>query len=273
MSHHSASHRLHERLAQVIAATRPGEKLPSEPDLAKRLNVSRATLREAMRTFETQGLIRRRQGVGTFVLRPSRVLESGLEVLESIETVARRIGLRVTFGELKVERRPATQAEREALGIEPGACVVHVSRVILAEERPVAYLVDILPEDVLGLEEFQQGFTGSVLDLLIQRGRPPLFNSHCEIGAVAAGSDVARALNIQRGDALLRFNSRLYAIDGRPVDYSFSYFLPGHFRFHVVRELGKRNDIPPLPAPARTIESAVVSLHDSKSTTNEEGEI
>jgi GntR family transcriptional regulator len=50
--------------------------------------------------------------------------------------------------------------------------------------------------------------------------------------------EVARALQIQRGDVLLRFEAFLYDISGRVVDYSFSYFLPGVFRFHVVRKVG-----------------------------------
>jgi GntR family transcriptional regulator len=237
----STSQRLHESLGQVIAAAKPGQRLPSEPDLARQLGVSRATLREAMRTFETQGLIRRQQGVGTFVLRPSHVLESGLEVLESIETLAHRIGLEVRLGEMRAERRLAKENEAEALGLAQGSEVASISRVIMAEERPVAYLIDILPVDVLDPEQLARDFNGSVLDLLIERGDPPLVDSLCDIRAAAASSDIARALNIQRGDALLCFNSCLYAVDGRNIDYSFSYFLPGYFRFHVVRELG-RND-------------------------------
>jgi GntR family transcriptional regulator len=233
----SISQRLHENLGQVIASALPGERLPSEPDLARRLGVSRATLREAMRTFETQGFIRRQQGVGTFVLRPSHILDSGLEVLESIETLAERIGLKVSLGEFKKYKRLATQEEFDALSIDPGSEVTYISRVILAEGRPVAFLVDILPPFVLSPEDLAEGFSGSVLDLLIQRGDPVLINSNCEIGAVAATSDIARALNIQRGDSLLRFVSRLYSVEGQAIDYSFSYFLPGYFRFHVIREL------------------------------------
>ena len=231
------SQRLHEQLGKVIAATKPGDRLPTEPALARQMGVSRATLREAMRTFETQGLIRRRQGVGTFVLRPAHVLESGLEVLESLETVAQRMGLHAVPGEVSIKQRLAFLEESQALGLTAGEQVVSVSRVIQADERPVAYLIDTLPAEVLTLDELGDGFNGSVLDLLMRRGDPQLFNSHCEIAAVAASSDVARALNIQRGDALLRFNSRLFTIDGRVIDYSIGYFLPGYFRFHVVREL------------------------------------
>ncbi len=236
-NHSTLSHRLHEDLAQMISTTNPGDRLPTEPELAKQLGVSRATLREAMRTFETQGFLLRKQGVGTFVVRPTQVLESGLEVLESIETLANRTGLPVSPGKVDLEQRQATNEECDALGLELGCRVISVSRVILAEGRPAAYLVDILPEDVLSPDEVQQGFSGSVLDLLLERGNPQLVNSHCEIAAVAANSTISRALHIQRGDAILKFSSRLYALDGRVVDCSYSYFLPGYFRFHVVREL------------------------------------
>lgn len=67
--------RLQNELSSLIADTPAGERLPSEPELARRLGVSRATLREAMRSFEGQGLIRRRQGVGTFVVNQTNVIE------------------------------------------------------------------------------------------------------------------------------------------------------------------------------------------------------
>ena len=90
---------------------------------------------------------------------------------------------------------------------------------------------EVIPEDV------KDEFSGSVLDLLLEKGDPQLVNSHCEIAAVAATSKVARALQIQRGDAILKMSSRLFALDGKIVDSSSSYFLLGYFRFHVVREL------------------------------------
>jgi GntR family transcriptional regulator len=233
----SLSHRLHEDLAKLISETKPGDRLPTEPELARQLGVSRATLREAMRTFETQGLLLRKQGVGTFVVRPTQVLETGLEVLESIDTLAKRTGLPVSPGKIELEVRSANNEECTILKLEPGCKVVTISRVIMAESRPVAYLIDILPEDILSPRDVDEEFSGSVLDLLIERGDPQLVNSHCEIAAVAANSKIARALHIQRGDALLKFSSRLFALDGRIIDSSFSYFLPGYFRFHVVREL------------------------------------
>ena len=174
MSEKKLFQRLQGDVAALINATPAGDRLPSEPELAKRLGVSRATLREAMRSFEAQGLIRRRQGLGTFVVSQAGVLESGLEILESIDTLAARIKLTTTLGNLTINQRAADAVQAQALNVEPGAALLEVERVILAEERPVAYLVDVLPETVLHPSELAQGFTGSVLDFLIKRGQPVL---------------------------------------------------------------------------------------------------
>lgn len=235
----SLSQRLHEKLKLIISNTDPGGRLTPEPQLAKELGVSRATLREAMRTFEVQGLIQRRQGSGTYVMKPGHVIETGLEVLESIETVSKRSGLKVNLGKLKIEETFATEEEAKGLGVEFDAPVLRVSRVIFTEGRPVAFLVDILPKDILSKEDIPDDFKGSLLDLLMQQNHLELVNSRCEIGAIDASQEMARALNIQRGNAMLRLISWLYTVDGKVVDYSFSYFLPGYFRFHVVRELAR----------------------------------
>jgi GntR family transcriptional regulator len=188
-----------------------------------------------MRTFETQGMIRRQQGSGTYVTHPVHIIESGLEVLESIESMAQRIGLAVSMGKLAVEQRLPTAAEAQALQLEEGSQVLFLARVIHAEGRPVAYLIDTIPDHFLQAKDLDESFTGSALELL--KNSLVLQSSRCEINAVTATSEAARALGIQRGDVLLRFEATLYSMDGEIVDYSFSYFLPGVFRFHVVRKV------------------------------------
>ena len=230
--------RLQGELARLISATEPGERLLAEPELAHRLSVSRATLREAMRSFEGQGLIRRRQVVGTFVVSHKLVIDSGLEELESIETLANKIWLSVEMCDLVIDEIKANSYQAEKLCVAENTTLIQITRVICAENRPVAYLVDVLPEDILSPADLINGFTGSVLDLLLNRGVPSLANSVAEIQASAASSEIARALQIQRGDVLLMFVARLFAANGKVVDLSTSYFLPGYFTFHVVRKVG-----------------------------------
>ncbi len=234
---HFPFQRLQADLADLIAQTPPGQRLTSEPELAKQLGVSRATLREAMRTFETQGIIRRRQGSGTYVVGKVPVIDAGLEVLESLDTMARRMNLAVTVGELHVEQMEADKETAEGLGVAEKSRLTRVRRVMCADGRPVAYLVDTLPAERLNPEDLPETFNGSVLDFMLGRG-DALTVSRAAISATNATAEVAKALEIQRGDVLLKFVSQLYDASGKVVDFTVSYFIPGYFNFHVVRRIG-----------------------------------
>lgn len=229
--------RLQADLAELIAKTPAGGRLTSEPELAKQMGVSRATLREAMRTFETQGVIRRRQGSGTYVVGKVPVIDAGLEVLESLETMAQRMNLAISIGELHIEQASADAESAGELGVAQGAQLTRVRRTMCADGRPVAYLIDTLPADLLNPNDLPEKFGGSVLDFMLKRG-DPLTVSRAAISATNATAEVAKALEIQRGDVLLKFVSQLYANGGKVVDHTVSYFIPGYFNFHVVRRIG-----------------------------------
>lgn len=229
--------RLQADLAVLIANTPPGQRLTSEPELAKQLGVSRATLREAMRTFETQGLIRRRQGSGTYVVGKIPVIEAGLEVLESLDTMSRRMNLEIKVSDLHVEQVSAEGDTATGLGVAEGTPLTRIQRVMRADGRPAAYLIDTLPETILQAGDLPGDFRGSVLDFLIGRGDKFGF-SRAAISATNAPADVAKPLEIQRDDVLLQFASQLYDTNGKVVDYSVSYFIPGYFHFHVNRRVG-----------------------------------
>ena len=229
--------RLQADLADLIAKTPAGQRLTSEPELAKQMGVSRATLREAMRTFETQGVIRRRQGSGTYVVGKVPVIDSGLEVLESLDTMAHRMNLAITISELHIEPVVADKETAVGLGISEETELTRIRRVMCADGRPVAYLIDTLPAKLLNPEDLPEKFSGSILDFMLARG-DSLTVSRAAISATNATAEVAKALEIQRGDVLLQFVSQLYNDKGKIVDYTVSYFIPGYFNFHVVRRIG-----------------------------------
>ena len=236
-----------------------GGLLPSEATLSQRIGVSRATLREALSQLEQGGLIVRRHGIGTFVSPRHPLVVAGLEELQSIETLARTIGVEIHMGECQIRERAAELGEAEALKVPAGTPVLAVQRVMLSGDRPIAFLIDVVPTDILDAGELGDSFDGSVLDLILRRGDPPLKHSHTELVAEAADTDLAQRLHLRVGDPLLAFTARLIAATGRVVDYSVSYFSPGHFRFHVIRRVNQLAPrAPEEPAPrARAIEAAL----------------
>ena len=213
--------------------------LPSEATLSQRIGVSRATLREALSQLEQGGLIVRRHGIGTFVSPGHPLVVAGLEELQSIETLAQRIGVEIHMGECEIRERAATQGEAESLQVCAATPVLAVQRVIMSGERPIAFLIDVVPTNVLDPKELGDSFDGSMLDFLLRRRDPPLKHSHTELGAEAADTDLAHRLHLGVGDPLLKFTAQLYAANGRVVDYSVSYFSPGHFRFHINRRVNQ----------------------------------
>lgn len=56
----------------------PGEKLPSEQELMKELNVGRGTIREAIKSLVSRNIVEIRRGVGTFVAKNTGVVEDPL---------------------------------------------------------------------------------------------------------------------------------------------------------------------------------------------------
>lgn len=220
---------------------REGGGLPSEAELSQRFSVSRATVREALSRLEQAGYILRRHGVGTFVVPRPPIIETGLEELESLETMAQRTGLETHMNKAAIEERAATAEEADRLQIAAGDLVVSVARVILTGKRPVAYLIDVVPTRYLRKSDLTAGFNGSVLDLFLQRGNPVLNYSRTDICAAGADDEIALKLKLQSGDALLRLDAQLFTREGNVVDYSISYFVPGHFRFHVMRRVSQGN--------------------------------
>ncbi len=217
----------------------PGQQLPPEGDFARQLGISRPTLREALHSLELEGVINCKHGVGTFIAPTyGNRLESGLEVLESIERIANRIGLKTSMGEADIEERPATLNELTELGLDAPCQVLFAARAIFVDGKPAAYLKDILPVTYLRKEDLKGSFHGSIIDVLLKRDEPTLSYSMTKLAAVTADPILAELLGITRHTPLMRLEARLFSENNLVVDYSIGYFVPGYFDFHVVRRIG-----------------------------------
>ncbi len=230
-----------EALAYLLSASEPGTQLPPEPELAQRLGVSRATLREALRVLKDKGLIARRRGIGTFVNPRPPIIPGGLEALVSLDTLAGRLGLTVRTAQVVItERLAADEPElQDKLELAAGGQLTCVCRVKLAGDRPVAYIEDMVPVTVASVDEMRAGFQDSVLDYLQVQGDPQPDFARADIHAIPASDELAVKLKLRPGTPLLLLEEILYSTEGKPIDYSRNYFIPGYFNFHVIRRISE----------------------------------
>ncbi len=219
-----------------------GDRIPPEAELVGTLGVSRTTVRAGLARLVERGLLERRRGSGTFLVQPpaGARLAAGLERLETYTVHAERLGLKLDSEDLGIEAVGADPDEAAALEVSEGDPLVKVSRVLLVEGKRAAWMVDVVPEDVVGFEEVRELFRpdAMVLDLLVSLGVPVGFSQmFIETVMIGPGDHVGRKLGLGSSTAALSLTQTMYLTDGRPVQWSRDTFLPGHLNLHVVREL------------------------------------
>ena len=134
-------------LAEAIGAGRlmPGDRMPTEQNLAAWLGVSRMTLRHALATLARRGLVNRAVGRngGTFVAQAK--LEQDRTTLAGFSEQLRRHGMVAGARVLSAAERPARPGVAAALEIAAGDPVCEIRRVRLGDGHPIAVECSVFP--------------------------------------------------------------------------------------------------------------------------------
>lgn len=221
-------------------------QLPSEPELARRFAVSRATVREALRVLEQEGVVRARRGHGTFVVDSSRILQVGVDSLYSITDAIRLQGHTPGTAELVIRLEPPaaattklfTEAEpgtgSEAGAREAGLLAV-IERTRLADGNPVVYSRDMVPLRYLKVPDWQERVSmGSLFNLLLEEGFDLAF-TETRIQAVGAPEEAAERLEVRPGGPVLLMEETVYDREARPVLVSQDYYRTDRIEVNLVR--------------------------------------
>lgn len=211
----------------------PGGRLPSEAELSARHQVSRVTVRTALRTLEAQGLIYVRHGSGSFVSDFGTGIRAGLQELRSISDTIREMGHEPGMERHAITRRPATEAEAAKLGVRDDPEVMAVERMILADGEAVAFSYDVIPLDGFPPGLVDQLGTGSVFGTFAAAGIVPT-RALAEVHAI---SDETVGWGPQKPvpGLYVLLDQVHYGRRGPAIAYSRTYFVEGRFQFVVLR--------------------------------------
>lgn len=212
-----------------------GDALPAERDLAGYANVSRVTVRKAVDDLVKDGLLSRRHGSGTFVVRPMARVEQKLTRLTSFtEDMARR-GLGTHFEWLERGLFHPSPDETMRLGLAPALMVARLGRLRFGSDMPLAIerasiSAEFLPDPA--------AVTSSLYAVLEKRGARPV-RAIQRISAVNLKKTDAALLQVPVGAAGLSIERLSYLASGRVVELTRSLYRGDAYDFVAELSLGE----------------------------------
>jgi GntR family transcriptional regulator len=225
-----------EELAARIAsgAIAAGSRLPAEPQLATELGVSRATLREALRSLEEDGFVTRTRGAGTYATSRPR-LRNNLDVNFGVTEAIHAAGMRAGTATSEITSARASVEDAEALDLAPGDAILVLERVRTADDRPVVVSRDVLSAALVSAETLAGLRDRSVYDLLEEVTGAAVQHGIVTLEPMRADKGLAKLLDVPAGELLLYMRQVDYDRGGEPVLLSHEYHLASAFEFSVVR--------------------------------------
>ncbi len=199
---------------------RPGANLPSEIDLYRQLGVSLGTLRKALGVLESEQLIIREPGRGTFVRD-----HQADDALGRFNPIRGPDGAplrgRVLSREARLEL--PTPAERGSLRLKPGEQVVRIHRIRVIGERPFAFEQACVPDRRFpGLSEHPE--IPDELEELAQDHGVILARADAKVRLAPASAAAAEALSLAERTPLLSMERIAYDTDQEPVEIMTAYY-------------------------------------------------
>jgi GntR family transcriptional regulator len=199
---------------------KPGANLPSEIDLYRQLGVSLGTLRKALSVLESEQLIVREPGRGTFVRQHQA--GQGLGRFNPIRGID-GAPLRSDVRSRKVKLVSPTAAERAVLKLKPGEQVVRIQRIRMLDQRPLAYEQASLPDrrfpGLVGHDDIPDE-----LEELAQNWGVILARAEAKVRVAPVTSAAAVALSLAERTPVLALERIAFDTDHEPVEVMAAYY-------------------------------------------------
>ena len=214
---------------------RPGDRMPTERELATRYGCSLITVRHALGELVREGRIERTRGRGTFVLQPR--IDRDIAGAMSFSEEMQRRGLDPTTKVVTAHIEPAGEAVAGSLGIAADAPVVYLERVRLGGGEPLLLEQARLPaERFPGLLAFDFEHR-SLYDILSERYGTRIVRAREAVEPVVLKRREAELLNLPTRSLALQIDGVAFAADGSAVEAARSFVRGDRTRYYLERDV------------------------------------
>jgi GntR family transcriptional regulator len=212
-----------------------GSRIPSEQELANRFEVSRATVREALKGLVQTGILDCRHGKGYFVRSDEAVIHKPVTQLQSVTELMTELGYKVENRVLRIqEEAPSPQVRRE-LRLELTQTVLRLERVRCSRGEPFIYSVDIFPRALVPGVWQEQNWFGSLFSLFDEQWHIHVTSSGAVMRAAILAPELCAEIGVSAQIPWLCMEQVNTTRTGQPVLFSQDYHRGDMFEFYVTR--------------------------------------
>lgn len=238
-----------ESLEKDLQTLPPNSLMPTENQLAKRFDVSRVTVRQALGFLQRAGKVSRQRGQGTIISPPK--ITRNIVPTKTIEQDVLDQGLDLETRLLAYERNASPPDHiRKALDLDAGQSAGYLTLLRLVQGRVISLDQRFLPPQFA--DDFNPSLIGTrpFRQILDEWTRAPVVRSTCELEIVPSIPDIAKALRLTPGVLILQNSFVGYSSPGTPVEAGTVSYRIDRVRIGLVLANRAHQPQEPLAGPA-----------------------
>jgi len=211
-----------------------GDRLPTEKELINIYGVSRTPVRQALEKLKNLGVVKSKQGKGTFVTDPRVRAKTAWKQLTGFSHYYIDNFHQINAKLLSISSEEPPKTALEHLNIEPGTRVLTLERLRKVNDTPVGYIKHYLSKNIkITKEEIEKNKDFISISAFLEEHGFYVSEVQERIYAKKANSKIASLLNISEGSSLLWINRYSFDAARRPLDYVEYYIVDDRWHYLV----------------------------------------
>ena len=210
-------------------------RLPSEKVLAEKFNVSRATIRGALQSLEDDSIIKKQQGVGTFLTPQNHKLKMRIDKVRGFYQLIADSGRTPSIREEGIFRESINQKIADHLKVPSSAEVLILKRTFMGDGEPAIHVREYIPVTLLNRDPGMGEIPESIFDFADKFCAERIEYSISEIIPTTVDALIMKIMGLAMKKAVLKLEEIHFTKNGEPMIFS-EVFVNDHLiRFNLFR--------------------------------------
>jgi GntR family transcriptional regulator len=224
----------------ILEAIQSGEfnnknQLPAEKILSEKFKVSRSTIRSALQSLEDDSVIKRQQGVGTFLTHENFLLKMRIDKVKGFYQLIRDTGHEPSIREEGIFQESIDNKISKQLNVPGNTEALVTKRTLLGDGKAAIHLREYIPVNALTRTPKVNELPDSIFEMSEQFLSQRIEYSISEIIPTIVDRSMMKILDLPKDFSILRLEETHFNQKNKPIIFS-EVFVNDHIiRFNVIR--------------------------------------